>query len=264
MNDHLNKLLETMAHLRHPLKGCPWDIEQSFESLTRYTIEEAYEVADTIEQGDYEHLKEELGDLLFQVVFYAQIADEKNLFNFYDVVEKINTKMIHRHPHVFEKNHPKITISEQNKAWESNKLKNKNSVLDDVPENLPGLLRAVKLAKRAAVIGFDWPNIEPVFEKMQEELQELKEAIKSGDQNSIKDELGDVLFVCTNLARNLNVDPELAMRHANTKFENRFRDVEKLAKSEHPQLLSYDLDYLDRLWNEVKKKNRKLKQQNET
>lgn len=253
MNKNINDLLDIMARLRDPKNGCPWDVEQSFESLTTFTIEEAYEVADTIAQGDFEHLKEELGDLLFQVVFYAQIAKEKKLFEFHDVVEGLNKKMIQRHPHVFEDSHNRLNAEQQSKVWESNKLKNKESVVDDIPENLPGLLRAVKLAKRAAVIGFDWPNIGPVFDKMQEELSELKEAIVEGKMGRIKDELGDVLFVCTNLARHLKVDPELAIRHANAKFETRFRSVEKTAKKQQPKLSKYELEWLDKLWNEVKK-----------
>ncbi len=253
MNKSINELLDIMAQLRDPKKGCAWDVEQSFESLATYTIEEAYEVADTIAHGDYEHLKEELGDLLFQVIFYAQIAKEKKLFEFVDVVKGLNKKMIQRHPHVFDDNYKKLNADQQSKIWESNKLKNKNSVLDDIPENLPGLLRAVKLAKRAAVIGFDWPNIGPVFDKMQEELSELKEAIDDGSMDKIKDELGDVLFVCTNLARQLKIDPELAIRHANSKFETRFRAVEKMAKIQQPQLSIYDLERLEALWNEVKK-----------
>lgn len=252
MDQNINELLDIMAQLRDPQSGCPWDVEQSFESLTTYTIEEAYEVADTINQGDYVHLKEELGDLLFQVVFYAQIAKEKNLFEFNDVVNGLNKKMISRHPHVFKDNHKKLNSKQQSKAWESNKLKDKESVLDDIPNNLPGLLRAVKLTKRAAVIGFDWDTIDPVFDKMQEELLELKEAMIGGNQSRIKDELGDVLFVGTNLARQLKIDPELAIRHANEKFESRFRAVEKAAKKHQPNSTQFDLEFLDKLWNEVK------------
>ncbi len=257
MMKKINELLDIMAQLRNPQSGCPWDVEQDFDSLTTYTIEEAYEVADTIAQGDYVHLKEELGDLLFQVVFYAQIAKEKNLFDFSEVVDGLNKKMIERHPHVFNNhNSNKLDADQQSKIWESNKLKNKESVLDDIPENLPGLLRAIKLTKRAAVIGFDWPSIGPVFNKMQEEIAELKEAINEGNIDHIKDELGDVIFVCTNLARHLKIDPELAIRHANSKFETRFRAVEIKAKLQQPKKSKFDLEGLDRLWNEVKKQER--------
>jgi len=252
----IHQLLDIMAQLRDPNHGCPWDVEQSFDSLTTYTIEEAYEVADTIDQKDFVHLKEELGDLLFQVIFYSQIAKEKSLFEFNDVVEELNRKMIHRHPHVFKKNHKKVNADEQSKVWESNKLKNKDSVLDDIPKNLPGMLRSVKLTKRAAVIGFDWPNINPIFEKFDEEISELKEAMIEGKMDRIKDELGDVLFVCTNLARHLKIDPELAIRHANNKFENRFRAVESLAKTQQPELTRFSLETLDVLWNVVKNKEK--------
>ena len=239
------------------------------DSLTSYTIEEAYEVADAIDKKDYQHLKEELGDLLFQVVFYSEIASEKGLFNFKDVVNGINEKMIERHPHVFTNKANRLTAAQQSEIWEQNKLKKrnkedasesdktgKNSVLDDIPHNLPELLKAVKLTKRAAVIGFDWPGIQPVFAKMEEEITELKEAMITGIPARIKDELGDVLFVCTNLARHLQLDPQLALRHANNKFEKRFRAVEKLAKKNHSKQAGqyrYNLETLEYLWTEIKK-----------
>ena len=254
MNKEINELLDIMAQLRHPEKGCPWDIEQSFASLCTYTIEEAYEVADAIDQGDYDHLKEELGDLLFQVVFYAQMAKEKGLFDFNDVVKNLNKKMINRHPHVFADQDNTLNSDEQSQRWEQNKLQEKlgGSVLDDIPKNMPELLKSVKLTKRAAVIGFDWKQIEPVFEKMEEELAELKEAIETQDSKLIKDELGDVIFVCTNLARHLKQDPQLALRHANQKFESRFRAVEKIAKQTEPNNSQYSLENLDKYWNKVK------------
>jgi ATP diphosphatase len=260
MNTNINKLLDTMAQLRQP-SGCPWDIKQTFDSLASYTIEEAYEVVDAIEQQDYPHLKEELGDLLFQVVFYAQIASEKGLFNFDDIVTGINKKLIDRHPHVFAKQHNNLTEQQQSLRWEQNKREQNqkngsNSVLDDIPENLPELLRSVKLTKRAAVIGFDWSSILPVFEKMNEEIAELKQAMTTGLSHRIKDELGDVFFVCTNLARHLKIDPLLALRHANKKFETRFRAVEKLAQHQQPDLNFYDLTMLEQLWIEVKNKNK--------
>ena len=246
-----------MAQLRQP-SGCPWDIKQTFDSLATYTIEEAYEVVDAIDQKDYHHLKEELGDLLFQVVFYAQIASEKGLFNFNDIVKGINKKLINRHPHVFAGQQNNLTEQQQNSLWEQNKLEQNqingsNSVLDNIPKNLPELLKSTKLTKRAAVIGFDWPSIQPVFEKMDEEMVELKQAITTGLHHRIKDELGDVLFVCTNLARHLKVDPQLALRHANNKFEKRFRAVEKLAQTHQPDTNLYDLEILEQFWIEVKK-----------
>ena len=262
MKSNINELLDTMAQLRDPQNGCPWDIEQSFESLCSYTVEEAYEVVDAIDKGNYLHLKEELGDLLFQVVFYAQIAKEKKLFNFNDVVNSINEKMIERHPHVFDKkNQQQQSAAQMSTIWEQNKLNKRKkenpdqypSVLDDIPNNLPELLKAVKLTKRAAIIGFDWPTIEPVFTKMEEEIAELKEAMQQGITTRIKDELGDVLFVCTNLARHLQLDPQLALRHANKKFEKRFRSIESAARNTDPEQDTYDLKTLEDLWIEVKK-----------
>ncbi|MBL4661859.1 MAG: nucleoside triphosphate pyrophosphohydrolase [Alcanivoracaceae bacterium] len=262
MESNINQLLDTMAQLRDKENGCPWDIEQSFNSLSSYTVEEAYEVVDAIDKGDYQHLKEELGDLLFQVVFYAQIASEQGLFNFNDIVNNINDKMIERHPHVFDTNNQqKHSAIQMSKIWEQNKLRKRkkadckqySSVLDDIPNNLPELLKAVKLTKRAAVIGFDWPSIEPVFTKMEEEIAELKEAMQMGVTARIKDELGDVLFVCTNLARHLRLDPQLALRHANNKFEKRFRAIESAARNTYPKQDIYDLKTLEDLWIEVKK-----------
>ena len=188
-------------------------------------------------------------------MFYAQIAKEQNLFSFDSVVSELNQKMIDRHPHVFSDNPQKLTVQQQAVMWEHNKIKKtKNtSVLEDVPKKLPELLKAVKLTKKAAVIGFDWPSIEPVFSKMEEELQELKEAITEGDKQHILDELGDVLFVCTNMARHLHIDPSLALRHANNKFETRFRAVEKQAKINYPEQTFFDLEILDELWTDVKK-----------
>ena len=254
MNKEITELLDIMAQLRHPEKGCPWDIEQSFQSLNTFTIEEAYEVADAIDQGDFLHLKEELGDLLFQVVFYAQMAKEEGLFDFNDVVKGLNDKMVQRHPHVFDNQANALNAEEQSQKWEQAKLAENptGSVLDDIPKNMPELLKSVKLTKRAAVIGFDWDDIEPVFKKMEEELGELKEAIATKNIQFIKDELGDVLFVCTNLARHLKQDPQLALRHANKKFESRFRAVEKIAKQEEPKEHVYSLESLDKYWNKVK------------
>ncbi len=258
----IDELLATMAQLRDPDNGCPWDIKQDFKSLCTYTIEEAYEVVDAINRESHQDLKEELGDLLFQVVFYAQIANEKGLFSFADIAEGINQKMLDRHPHVFDTQYDsKPSAASMNKIWEHNKLQNRKkhnreenfSALDDVPNNLPELLKSVKLTKRAAVIGFDWPSIEPVFDKMQEELAELKEAMQSGNTDHIKDELGDVIFVCTNLARHLKQDPQLALRHANEKFEKRFRHVEARAMQMYPELNEYDLNLLEQLWIDIKK-----------
>lgn len=248
----LNQLLEIMACLRDPDNGCPWDRQQDFASIAPYTIEEAYEVADTIARGDMNHLREELGDLLFQVVFHSQMAHEQGYFDFQDVMQGLIEKMIQRHPHVFAPNHGALSAEEQSRQWEQRKHAGKNSVLDDIPANLPTLSRAVKLQKRAATIGFDWPQVAPVFDKLDEELAELKEAMASGDKAHMQDELGDVLFVVTNLARHIGIDPELALRQANNKFEKRFRAVEKLARAKAPKNECHPLAQLDALWTQVK------------
>ena len=251
----INQLLDIMAQLRHPHSGCPWDSEQDFKSLMPYTLEETYEVFDAILENDWDNLKEELGDLLFQIVFYAQIANEKKLFTFADVVQILNKKLCARHPHVFDDNKNELSANEISQLWDERKLKEyqQQSVLDNIPKSMPELLKAVKLTRKAAIIGFDWNNIEPVFAKMQEELAELKEAILTKEIDKITDELGDVIFVCTNLARHLKIDPQLALRSANKKFEKRFRLVESLAKSENPNTTRYELGFLDKLWNKVKK-----------
>ena len=242
-----------MRQLRDPQTGCPWDLEQDFSTIAPYTIEEAYEVADAIEKNDLNALKSELGDLLFQVVFHAQMATEAGAFSFEDVVTAITDKMIERHPHVFYKPAAKrISAQAQSKAWEIQKSAEKDSVLDGIADNLPELLKAVKLTKYAAVIGFDWPDINQVFAKLNEEAAELQGAIKGSDREHIKEELGDLLFVCANLARHLDVDPGAALRSANHKFENRFRAVETQAKKAEPKNKSFDLKVLDELWNQVK------------
>ena len=248
----MKKLLDIMRKLRDPNSGCPWDIEQTFSTIAPYTIEEAYEVADAIEQQDMKGLKSELGDLLFQVVFHAQMANEAGHFNFDDVVNTVSDKMIDRHPHVFKAGTAKLTAEQQTKAWEQAKSKDKLSVLDGIAKNLPELLKAVKLTKYAAVIGFDWPDIKQVFDKLEEETIELKEAIVEQDKAHIEEELGDLLFVCANLARHLNIDPSSALRKANHKFEKRFRSVENLVKGEHPKKENFDLKVLNELWNQVK------------
>ncbi len=241
-----------MRQLRDPETGCPWDIKQTFSTIAPYTIEEAYEVADAIDNNDMHDLRSELGDLLFQVVFHAQLADEGGHFNFADVAEAVADKMINRHPHVFSPNAKKLTAEQQTQAWEAAKSKDKDSVLDGIAGNLPELLKAVKLTRYAAVTGFDWPDINPVFEKLNEETNELQEAIELGDEGHIEEELGDLLFVCANLARHLNVDPSAALRKANKKFEKRFRWVEQRAKQTEPQKKTFDLKVLDELWNQAK------------
>lgn len=260
----IDQLLTIMAKLRDPNGGCPWDLEQNFASIVPHTIEEAYEVADAIEKDNMQELKEELGDLLLQVVFHAQMAKEEELFTFDDVAQAINTKLIHRHPHVFgeeeikdaaaqEQSWEKIKQQERERKHQQNNTK-PTSILDDIPVNFPALLRAVKLQKKAAKVGFDWPGIEPVFAKIEEEIQELKDAFyHKKDTEAVAEELGDLLFAVCNVARHLKIDPETALRQGNAKFIKRFnyieRALEQLGKS--PQDSS--LEEMDGLWEESKK-----------
>ncbi|PWE17829.1 nucleoside triphosphate pyrophosphohydrolase [Marinicauda salina] len=251
------RLLAIMARLRDPETGCPWDVEQTFATIAPYTIEEAYEVADAIERGDMEELRGELGDLLFQVVFHSRMAEEAGAFAFDDVARAIADKMIRRHPHVFGAAEERDAES-QTRAWEAQKAEERaarghESILEDVPHALPALMRAEKLTKRAARVGFDWPDAERVFDKLDEETDELRGAIESGDQDHVAEELGDLLFVCANLARTLGVDPEDALRGANSKFERRFKSVERDLKSAGRRAEDASLDEMEALW--VKAKN---------
>ena len=260
MTPALDRLLAIMAQLRDPAHGCPWDREQDFATIAPYTIEEAYEVADAIARGDRAALKDELGDLLFQVVFHARMAEEARLFNFDDVAEAIADKMVRRHPHIFGT--AKVaSAAAQSLAWEEHKAAERrahavaagthDSVLDGVALALPALLRAAKIQARAARIGFDWPQARPVIAKVAEEMAELEAALDMGeDRARIEDEIGDILFAAANLARKLDIDPEAALRRATAKFERRFRRVEALA-AEHGT--GRDLDALDALWQEVKR-----------
>lgn len=251
------RLLEIMRALRDPETGCPWDIEQSFNSIAPYTVEEAYEVADAIARKDWDDLRDELGDLLLQAVYHAQIAEEKNLFNFEDIANGISDKMLRRHPHVFGDESREKLSSEQTQDWEKLKAaervsKDKSGALDDVALALPALMRAVKLQKRAARVGFDWPEIGHVIEKIKEESGELAEAQGTSDQDHMAEEYGDLLFIMVNLGRHLNIDPEDALRHANAKFTRRFMHIEnelnKLGKK--PQ--SSNLTEMDAFWEEAK------------
>ncbi|HYM36348.1 MAG TPA: nucleoside triphosphate pyrophosphohydrolase [Steroidobacteraceae bacterium] len=255
----IQRLLNIMSRLRDPKNGCPWDREQNFASIAPYTIEEAYEVADAIERSEFDELKHELGDLLFQVVFHAQMAREQCLFDFDSVVDAISDKLERRHPHVFAD--AKISSAqEQNIAWEEHKRKERvahntqASALDNVPVGLPALTRAAKLGKRASAVGFDWPNIDGVLDKIQEEIAELRAARKSQSQDEVRAELGDLLFSIANLGRHLRVDLETALRHANAKFERRFRYVETElhGRGKVPQQAS--LDEMEELWREAKTK----------
>ena len=246
-------LIDVMARLRAPEGGCPWDIEQTFRTIAPYTIEEAYEVADAIERDDMPALKDELGDLLFQAVFHARMAEEDGLFDFADVAEAISEKMVRRHPHVFGDADMR-DANEQTTAWEEQKAeeraaKGHGSLLDDVPVGLPGLSRAVKLQKRAARVGFDWREAKDVLSKIVEETAELTEAMDSKDADKMEDEFGDLLFVLANLSRHLNIDPEAALRRTNEKFVRRFSYIEEKLGD---RLSEASLEEMESLWTEAK------------
>ena len=247
-----------MARLRDPERGCPWDLEQSFATIAPYTVEEAYEVADAIERGDLHDLKDELGDLLLQVVFHARMAEEQGVFGFEDVVGAICDKMIRRHPHVFAEAAYR-DVGEQNLAWESIKAEERaakgraESVLDDVPAGLPALTRAVKLTRRAGRVGFDWPDPPAVLDKLHEEVAELEVEIAAGDHAKAREELGDLLFVCANLARKLDLDPEDALRAANAKFIRRFGHIERSLAADGRKPEQSTLEEMEALWVEAKR-----------
>lgn len=280
----IEELIAIMAQLRSPEGGCPWDVEQDFDSIAPYTIEEAYEVAEAIREGDMEGLKGELGDLLFQVVFHAQMAAEEGLFDFADVVAAVSDKMVARHPHVFG-DHEIADAEAQTEAWEDYKAEERRqkaredaenggeaefgddeaaagareSVLDNVPLLLPALLRALKLQKRAARVGFDWPEIAPVFAKIAEELHEVTEALDEAGEpradtptSPLAHEIGDLLFAVVNLARHVRVEPENALRLANSRFEARFRLVEAALAAEGRHPADATLEELDKLWDNAK------------
>ncbi|MCU0730836.1 MAG: nucleoside triphosphate pyrophosphohydrolase [Hyphomonas sp.] len=259
------ELARIMARLRDPVSGCAWDLAQDFSTIAPYTIEEAYEVADAIERGDMGELRDELGDLLFQVMFHSRMAEEAGSFALADVVAAINDKMIRRHPHVFGEDRDGRSADEQTAAWEVMKAAERAkkaaadvppSALDGVARALPALLRAEKLQKRAARTGFDWTETPPIFDKLEEEIAEVKEAMASGDAEAIEDEVGDLLFVVANLARRLSVDPEQALRKANAKFERRFRAMEAAAAQEKIDFASLSLDKQEAYWQRVKKAER--------
>jgi len=259
----IDRLVQIMQRLRDPETGCPWDVEQTFATIAPHTIEEAYEVADAIDAGDMGGLKDELGDLLFQVIFYAQMAKEQGIFDLEDIAQSISDKMIRRHPHVFGDNKTDInTAHQQTENWEKVKEversdkaadNNKQSALDGVTRALPALLRALKLQKRAARVGFDWPDAGPVFEKFDEELAEIKHEIEVGDQQALENEVGDLLFTCVNLARKLGVDAETSLRNASQRFEGRFRGIERILWDENRDITVTPLDELEQLWQRVKK-----------
>ena len=251
------RLIEIMRALRDPDSGCPWDIEQTFETIAPYTIEEAYEVADAIERENWSELRGELGDLLLQSVYHAQMAAEAGLFNFDDVANDISDKMVARHPHVFGDESRDKSADQQTQDWEKIKAaeraaKKRGGVLDDVALGLPALMRAVKLQKRAARVGFDWPDISMVVDKIVEEARELSEAQTEHDPDHLAEEYGDLLFVIANLGRHLNIDSEEALRQANSKFTRRFRFIEAELTKRGKSPEQSDLDEMDALWNAAK------------
>lgn len=274
MTDHarysVDDLLYLMRRLRDPVGGCPWDLQQTFASIAPFTLEETCEVIDAIEREDYTQLSEELGDLLFQVVFHSQLGADAGLFGFADVVHQIVAKLVERHPHVFPQGtlhsrrepaaaeHSLVSIKQ---TWETIKQRQRSAKGDagrlaDVPLALPALSRATKLQQRAANHGFDWPDVAGVFAKIDEEMAELKAAIASGDSDHIEEEVGDLLFCCVNLARHLEVDSEGAVRRANRKFERRFRAMETLAAEQGRDFARLDLGELDELWQRAKLRER--------
>ncbi len=270
----LADLMHLMARLRDPQHGCPWDLQQDYASIVPHTLEEAYEVADAIERRDFAHLPGELGDLLFQVVYYSQLAREEGRFDFATVVDAITRKLVRRHPHVFPDGDlygspelPRLDEAAIKQRWEQIKAEERAeqaaapeqlSLLDDVPHALPALSRAAKLQKRAAGVGFDWPEALPVVDKLHEELNEVLEAMSENDPQAIAEEIGDLLFVVVNLARHLKVDPENALRAANGKFERRFRFIEQALRDAGRSPESCDLEELDALWDAAKKAEQPL------
>lgn len=258
MSHSIEDLLTIMAALRDPDKGCPWDQKQSFETIAPYTLEEAYEVSDAIARGDMQELRGELGDLLFQVVFYAQMASEQGEFNFSDIVDAICSKMIRRHPHVFA-DADYASEEELHSAWETEKEKEReytsegrSGILDGVAQALPALTRAEKLQKRASRAGFDWPEIQGVLEKCREEFNELEEAQQQQDTAAIAEEFGDLLFSMVNLSRHLKLDAEQCLRQANDKFIRRFQNMEKLLTGQEKTIENLSLEEMDAAWEKVK------------
>ena len=265
-------LIALMARLRDPQRGCPWDREQTFRTIAPYTIEEAYEVADAIEHGEPQKLRDELGDLLFQVVFHARMAEEQGWFDFAAVARGIREKLIRRHPHIFEDQGPGADASQLSRVWEEQKARERaqaagqredqgaaadHSALADVPRALPALTRAAKLGRRAARVGFDWEHASQVRDKVLEEVREIEEALadegQSRDRGKLAEEVGDLLFAAANWSLHLDIDPEEALRAANAKFERRFRRMEALAAAQGAQLKALDAAQWDALWRQAKR-----------
>ena len=250
----IKKLLLVMKKLRDPKKGCPWDKKQTMETIIPHSIEEVYEVAEQIYKRDYNRLKEELGDLLFQVVYLSQIASEKNKFNFSDVVNNITSKMIGRHPHVF-KNKKFKNLKEFNLWWEDSKNKKQESILDSIPFTYPALIEANKIQKKVASVGFEYESDLQCVEKIEEEIKELKIEIRNKNKRKIKEELGDLIFATLDISRKLELNPEVILKKANKKFSLRWKKVEKSAKEEKLDLRKISLKQYNLMWNKAKKKS---------
>jgi nucleoside triphosphate diphosphatase len=262
----ISRLIEIMAQLRTPVTGCPWDLEQNFATIAPYTIEEAYEVAEAIARGDFEDLKDELGDLLLQVVYHARMAEEEKAFAFGDVVEAVTRKMIRRHPHVFADKDGNIAPAGVTSAWERIKAEEKaeraarrpqladehSSLLSSVKAGLPALARAMQLQRKASSVGFDWNDPRAVLNKIREEADEIEAALDRNDAEELADETGDLLFAVVNLARHAQADPEMALRRTNAKFERRFAYIERVVAAQGRTLDEATLDEMDELWNEAK------------
>jgi ATP diphosphatase len=268
----ISRLIEIMAQLRTPVTGCPWDLLQNFATIAPYTIEEAYEVADAIARGDFDDLRDELGDLLLQVVYHARMAEEEKAFAFGDVVEAITTKMIRRHPHVFADKDGNIQPAGVKSQWERIKAEEKaeraarrpqheadahSSLLSSVKAGLPALTRAMELQRKASTVGFDWNDPRAVLNKIREEADEIESALDRKDADELAEETGDLLFAVVNLARHAKADPEMALRRANAKFERRFAYIERALATQRRELGEATLDEMDALWNEAKAEEKK-------